>query len=56
MYEHFFRRCLKAYGSQSHLENHMTRYIERELCDISCMNADENININDWCMKINPPM
>ena len=49
-------RCLKTYGSRTKLEDHMTRCIEQEICNILYMNPNKKIKFNDWYMKLDPPM
>ena len=46
MYTHL-GRCLNRYGSQSQLENHLTRFIEQEICDIIYMNVCKKIKFKD---------
>ena len=55
-YTHLCRRCLNTYGDQSKLEEHMLRFIEQKVCNISYMQPDQKIKFNDWYMKIDPPM
>ena len=55
-YKHLCRRCLNTYGDQSKLEEHMLRCIEQKVCNISYMHPNQKIKLNDWYMKIDPPM
>ena len=55
-YNHLCRRCLNTYGDQSKLEEHMLRCIEQKVCNISYMQPNQKIKLNDWYMKIDPPM
>ena len=55
-YNHLCRRCLNTYGDQSKLEEHMLRYIEQKVCNISIMQPNQKIKFNDWYMKKDPPM
>ena len=55
-YTHFCRRCLNTYGDQIKLEEHMLRCIEQKVCNISYMQPNQKIKVNDWDMKIDPPM
>ena len=54
-YKHLCRRCLKTYGDQTKLEEHMLRCIEQKVCNISYIHPNQKINFNDWYMKIDPP-
>ena len=55
-YTHLCRRCLNKYGDLTKLEEHMLRYIEEKVCNISYMQPNQKIKFNDWYMKIDPPM
>ena len=55
-YKHLCRRCLQTFGDQTKLEEHMLRCIEQNVCNISYMHPNQKIKINDWYMKIDPPM
>ena len=55
-YTHLCRRCLNTYGDQTKLEEQMLRCIEQKVCNISYMQPNQKIKINDWYMKIDPPM
>ena len=50
------RRCLKTYGSQTQLRDHISKCIEQEFCKISNTNPIKKINFNDWYMKIDLPI
>ena len=55
-FNHLCRRCLNTYGDQTKLEEHMLRFIEQKVCNISFMHPNQKIKFNDWFMKIDPPM
>ena len=55
-YTHLCRRCLKTYGDQTKLEEHMLRCIEQKVCNISYMQPNQKIKFKDWYVKIEPPM
>ena len=55
-YKHLRRRCLNTYGDQTKFEEHMLRCIEQKVCIISYMHPNQKIKLNDWYMKIDPPM
>ena len=48
------RSCLIKYGSQMQFGNHMTRCIEEENSNMSKMNPEEKITLDDSYMKIDP--
>ena len=55
-YNHFCRRCLKTYGDQTKLQEHILRCIEQKVCNISYMQPNQKIKFNDCYMKTDPPM
>ena len=55
-YKNLTRRCLNTYVDQTKLEEHMLRCIEQKVCNISYMQPNQKIKINDCYMKIDPPM
>ena len=55
-YKHSCRRCLNTCGDQTKLEEHMLRFTEQKVCNISYMHPNQKIKFNDWYMKIDPPM
>ena len=55
-YTHLCRRCLNTYVDQTKLEDHMLRFIEQKVCNISYLQPNQKIKFNDWYMKIDPPM
>ena len=55
-YTHLCRRCLNTYGDQTKLEEYMLGCIEQKVCNISYMQPNQKIKVNDWYMKIDPPM
>ena len=55
-YKHLCRRCLNTYGDQTKLEEHMLRYIEKKVCNISYMHPKQKIKFKDSYIKRDPPM
>ena len=46
----------KTYGNQSKLEEHMSKCIEQEACNVSNIHLNQKIKFNDWYLKIDPSM
>ena len=55
-YKHLSRRCLNNYGDEAKLEEHMSRCVEQELCNISNMHRNQKIKFYDWYLKVHQPM
>ena len=55
-YKHLHRKCLNTYGDQTKLAEHLLRCIERKVCKLSNKHPNQKVKINDWYMKIDPPM
>ena len=54
-YKLLCRRCLKTYGDQTKLEQHMLIFIEQEVCNISYMYPHQKVKFKGWYMKVDPP-
>ena len=55
-YEQLCGRRLNTYADQTSFQRHMLRCFEQEVFNIISKHPNQKVTINDWFMKLEPPM